>query len=410
MPRWATTNYLRELMEGTYKGEIQPEFGRRCLARIAAPCSACGNTLMVGDRIAEVRFGSLKRRWIHEACKRRISERMASPPVDAPDRPDLQSPEPETPPADPRPFNGMTDQLTDLIKQVAGELDGLVSKESSRAVADLSKRIEELQVPAGPTEIVVKDAGGAELKTIEGVAHPALQDAVTLATQRLPTLLVGPAGSGKTTLASQVAEVLGLRFSSISCTSGMSEGQLLGRLLPIGEGVYLPAEFIDYYENGGVYLLDEVDAADANVMLVLNSAISNGSLSVPNRTENPKANRHEDFVLLAAANTFGSGADRVYVGRNQLDEAFLDRFRIGTLELDYNPELEAAVCPDSKLLKAIQSLRQAAADAKLRRVVSMRFAKDAYSMLQVGWSREKCLRQLTLGWSESERKRIEGAK
>jgi hypothetical protein len=40
------------------------------------------------------------------------------------------------------------------------------------------------------------------------------------------------------------------------------------------------------------------------------------------------------FVCIAAANTFGTGADRQYVGRNQLDESTLDRFRIGQIELD----------------------------------------------------------------------------
>jgi cobaltochelatase CobS len=42
------------------------------------------------------------------------------------------------------------------------------------------------------------------------------------------------------------------------------------------------------------------------------------------------------------ANTFGTGADRQYVGRNQLDESTLDRFRIGQIERDYDSEIVSA--------------------------------------------------------------------
>lgn len=42
---------------------------------------------------------------------------------------------------------------------------------------------------------------------------------------------------------------------------------------------------MEFYEEGGVFLLDEVDAADANVLLVINQALANGHLPVPNRTD-----------------------------------------------------------------------------------------------------------------------------
>ena len=118
----------------------------------------------------------------------------------------------------------------------------------------------------------------------------------------------------------------------------MSESQILGRLVPAGENgqfVFLSTQFLDAYENGGVFLFDEIDAADPNVLLVINSALANGHLSVPSRHEKPTAARHPDFICIAAANTFGHGADRQYVGRNQLDESTLDRFRIGTVPMDY---------------------------------------------------------------------------
>ena len=101
----------------------------------------------------------------------------------------------------------------------------------------------------------------------------------------------------------------------------------------------LPWELLHDPSNGGVFLFDEIDAADANVLLVVNSALANGRMSVPSRHDQPVAKKHSEFVCIAAANTFGRGADRVYVGRNELDEATLDRFRIGNAPRFQRPRL-----------------------------------------------------------------------
>src|SRR5690606_18485555 len=118
-----------------------------------------------------------------------------------------------------------------------------------------------------------------------------------------------------------------LLFGSVSCTAGMSESALTGRAIPdltTGKVVFQSTDFVACYESGGVFLLDEIDAADPNVMLVVNSALAIGHMPLPNRTDAPSATRHDDTVIICAANTWGTGADRQYVGRNQLDAAFLD--------------------------------------------------------------------------------------
>lgn len=71
-------------------------------------------------------------------------------------------------------------------------------------------------------------------------------------------------------------------------------------------------------------------------MLTANSALANGYVTFP---DNPiPVNRHADFRMIATANTFGNGADRVYIGRNRLDAASLDRFAV--INVDYDVELE----------------------------------------------------------------------
>ena len=187
-------------------------------------------------------------------------------------------------------------------------------------------------------EIVIKKQtpDGTKVKRIKDVVLPSIfDDMLSLAQARRNILLVGPAGCGKTHSAKLVADSLGLNFGSISCSGGMSEAHLSGKSVPnISKGisVFQSTEFLQCYEEGGLFLLDELDAADGNVLLVLNSAIDQGYFPVANRSKQPRAERHPDFVLVATANTFGRGASRMYMGRNQLDEATLSRFHIGTID------------------------------------------------------------------------------
>ena len=82
---------------------------------------------------------------------------------------------------------------------------------------------------------------------------------------------------------------------------------------------------------------------------MLNSALANGSCAFADGM----VKRHEDFILIATANTFGNGANAQYVGRNQLDSATLDRFV--TIEWGYDEELEMAIASDKEWCETVQN-------------------------------------------------------
>jgi len=82
--------------------------------------------------------------------------------------------------------------------------------------------------------IEVKVEGKAPV-TVRARFHPAFQEVLELAQAREHIFLPGPAGCGKSHLAEQVAQALGLKFGFISCSAGMSESQLLGRMVPGAE-------------------------------------------------------------------------------------------------------------------------------------------------------------------------------
>ena len=145
-------------------------------------------------------------------------------------------------------------------------------------------------------------------------------------------------------MAKQVAEALGRTFSFNSMSQGVTESSLLGRVLPDENGSwnYKPSPYATAYENGGVHLLDEIDAADANLMVNINASITNGYLSVP-FADDKLIKRHADTVIIAAANTFGNGPDRQYAGRNQLCASTTQRFKMGTVVVDYDKQLEEKI-------------------------------------------------------------------
>ena len=147
---------------------------------------------------------------------------------------------------------------------------------------------------------------------------------------KVNVFLVGPAGSGKTTVAKQVADSLGLRFHFNGAIH--SEYKLTG--FRDAQGRVHRTAFREAFENGGVYLFDEIDASQPAALLAFNAALANGMFDFPDRN----VQAHPNFRCIAAANTWGKGATMDYVGRNALDAATMDRFAL--LEMRYDPSLE----------------------------------------------------------------------
>lgn len=177
-------------------------------------------------------------------------------------------------------------------------------------------------------------------------------------------LLVGPAGSGKTQIAIDVATALNRQFYFNGPVQ--SEYKLLGFRDATGE--YRPTPFYNAYTGGGVYLFDEIDASSPQALVAFNTAIANRYCDFP--VSGVPVRASDDFVCLAAANTFGRGANHDYVGRNQLDAATLDRFIV--IEIDYDENMERLAATDTEWVEKVQKWRQRARALNVRHVISMR--------------------------------------
>lgn len=215
-------------------------------------------------------------------------------------------------------------------------------------------------------------------KTADGIFHKELPNIMKFITADIPLILVGPAGSGKNFTLEKAAENLGFDFYFTNAVT--QEYKLTGFI--DAHGVYQETQFYKAFKDGGVFFLDEIDASVPEALIILNAAIANKYFDFPNG----RINAHPDFRVVAAANTYGTGSDMIYVGRNVLDGATLDRFAV--LNFDYDERVEVNKCPDNDLYQFISSIRDAVNKKRLRFTVSIRAMINSYKMLKCGFDKE----------------------
>ena len=194
----------------------------------------------------------------------------------------------------------------------------------------------------------------------------------------LPMALIGPAGSGKSTVSEQVARALGLKYYLQNGVTGTHE--LTGYMDAYGK--YHGTTFRMAFEFGGLILVDEADTSDAGAFKWINTGVANGYAMFPDLPD--PVRRHPDFRIMIGANTYGTGADRQYVGANQLDASTLDRFVF--IDFGYDEKLEKLLSGNVKWATRVQQLRKAAAAEKARIVISPRASINGAKLLSIGWS------------------------
>ena len=266
------------------------------------------------------------------------------------------------------------DELNEKLKSIEETL-GTGQGNISEEISALKNQIRELK-ERKPLEVIVKIDKNKSIDL--GLQHFQFPDLVKMVTTGLNIFLVGPAGSGKTTAAINVAKALGVEFHFTGAIA--SEFKLTGFIN--AQGTIVSTEFRRAYENGGLFLFDEIDASYPQAVLAFNAALSNNYMDFPDK----RIERNKKFYCIAAANTYGQGADRQYVGRNQLDAASLDRFVF--LDWTYDEKLETELTKNDEWSTYVQQARKVVDDLKIRHVVSPRASFHGATLLAVGIERE----------------------
>lgn len=257
------------------------------------------------------------------------------------------------------------------VLQLQKHLEDKIDKSVDGELAELREQVKKTR----RLEIKVGD----KVNVVEGLKHKQLEQLITYAMMRLSPLLVGMAGTGKTHAAEQTAVAIDLPFYSMSVGAQTSKSDIIGYMS--AGGTYVGTHFRQAYEHGGVFLMDEIDAGNANVLIQVNAALSNGLCAFPDAM----VTRHEDFVFIASANTYGNGANRQYVGRNQLDAATLDRFAVIDWLIDDELEKNLAVGVNGKAwYMAVRACRDYVAQHSIRALISPRATQKGSKLLNVG--------------------------
>ena len=296
-------------------------------------------------------------------------------------------------------------EITDDIIQKA---DGVISEHLN-------------QLPPQRLELYVDD----ELRSTLPRSHyllPALLRMMTTEDRygnKMNLALVGPTGTGKTRMAMNAADALELEFILQPFNPQTTKSDLMGYM--DANGNYVESPFYKAFKNGELYIADEFDAANPAVATILNAAVSNRVITFPNK-ETVKA--HENFRAIFCMNTWGTGGDDRYTGRNRLDMATLDRMIY--LHIPVDPGLEAALVgindepspelditeggsfeSERDILHEVVALRGAVEEGRMRYAISPRATIHAEAMHRAGfgkdWIEECCIFR---GMPEADRKKL----
>lgn len=237
--------------------------------------------------------------------------------------------------------------------------------EAAAEVDSLKKQLDEAKnAGTGSVINVVVDGKKTTTKT-EQVLDPNFENILHLVAAHENVYLYGPAGSGKNTIAEQIAEALGVEFYYQNTlvtkfdVSGYKNAQ----------GEYEETPFYKAWKNGGLFFADELDNSTAEAIIALNAALANGYYTFPNSGE--KVAKHPDFYCIAAGNTNGQGATEEYCGRYQMDESSRDRFAF--IEIDYNAKVEESICGEHlDILEFVRDLRSVTKSLQIKLICGYR--------------------------------------
>lgn len=273
------------------------------------------------------------------------------------------------------------EQITDQFADYASNMNKAIVKLSKDAAMqdDLARLIRtEYNLPTQRIKLYVQDRLVARM---DGLFHEIFPDILKTVAAGLHVYIVGPAGSGKTLLASQVAAAMEIPFYA---TGALDSPYKLSGFMD-AQSNYHRTAFRKAFEDGGLFLFDEVDASSPNALMFFNAALANDWCDFPDGM----IKKHPQFICIACANTFGTGRDRLYVGRNQLDAATLDRFTM--FEMNYDPHLERKLAGDDDWVHVVQVYRAAADKLNLRVVISPRASINGAKTLRAGFTYDQAL-------------------
>lgn len=179
-------------------------------------------------------------------------------------------------------------------------------------------------------------------------------------------LLIGPTGSGKTTLPRYFCAKHNRPYIRVSLNGGCTVEDLVGHYIVKGTNMsWIDGLLTVAVRNGYVIVIDEINAAPSEIMFILNSLLDDERVLILSSKDGETISPHEDFRLVATCNPTELG----YAGTQEINEALMDRFTGSIMYVDYNENVERRILKQMQLssedIDKIQNFTDAIRNAQL---------------------------------------------
>jgi len=188
---------------------------------------------------------------------------------------------------------------------------------------------------------------------------------------RINVLLVGKTGTGKTHAARRLAYELQMPYMRVNANGAITPEDLIGQYIPDGNGHFkwkdgVLTKFVRY---GGIFILDEINAAPAEILFVLHSLLDDERRIVLTQKDGEVVKANDKFMFIA---TMNPAEEAIYEGTKELNAALKDRFGV-VLYYDYDEAIERKIIKSEYVREVMKKLRES---EEIETPISVRMGKE----------------------------------
>jgi len=173
--------------------------------------------------------------------------------------------------------------------------------------------------------------------------------------ENINVLLVGATGTGKTHAARHLAYELQVPYMRVNCNGAITPEDLIGQYIPDGNGGFKWCDGVltRFIRHGGIFVLDEINAAPAEILFVLHSLLDDERKIVLTQKDGEVVKASDKFMFIA---TMNPTEEAIYEGTKELNAALKDRFGV-VLYYDYDEKIEKKIIKSEYVREVLKALR-----------------------------------------------------